>query len=332
MKKHYVPGFKKAVLTLYRSHLPKIVLLFYSLFFLLLCQAQGQEYASSKTSENEFAPVGALWHYSQWAFGDAAVTYKTIESVAEVSIQGKLCKHLVQVDRFYADTMLVIDHYMYSDEGHVYFYAEDEFHLLYDFSAIGGDTLVLDYYQTFTGDPLLMIIDSTENIDISGEPRTIQYVTSGDGMMVEFANEVIEGIGGTYFLFPNYDGSSNGALRCYQDPEMDVWLSPYYPGGSWNHVDCDQIITGVDEPISTLGIVIYPNPTNTGMIAIGNISYPSQYRLFTIYGNLIRSGIITPEVNQIHVDELSTGCYVLEIEDSKGIFNNSIFKFFVIND
>jgi hypothetical protein len=332
MKKHYFSGLKKAVPTLYRSNFTKIVLLFYSLFFLLLCQAQGQENASPKSFENEFAPIGALWHYSQWAFGDAAVTYKTIESVAEVSIQGKLCKHLVQVDRFYADTMLVIDHYMYSDEGRVYFYAEDEFHLLYDFSAIGGDTLVLDYYQTYTGDPLLMIIDSTGTIEVSDEQRTIQYVTSGDGMMVEFANEVIEDIGGTYFMFPNYDGSSNGALRCYQEQETDVWLSPYHPFGSWNHVDCDQIITGVDEPISTLGIVIYPNPTNTGIITIGDISYPTDYRLLSIYGTFIKSGVLTPGINQILVDELSTGCYLLEIADSKRTFNNSVFKFFVVND
>jgi hypothetical protein len=42
-----------------------------------------------------------------------------------------------------------------------------------------------------------------------------------------------------------------------------VWLSPYHPGGSWNHVDCDQIITGVDEPISILDVLsisVKPNP------------------------------------------------------------------------
>ncbi|MDD2633203.1 MAG: hypothetical protein PHH42_12125, partial [Bacteroidales bacterium] len=73
MKKHYFSGLKKAVPTLYRSNFTKIFLLFYGLFFLLLCQAQGQENASPKSFENEFAPIGALWHYSQWAFGDAAV-------------------------------------------------------------------------------------------------------------------------------------------------------------------------------------------------------------------------------------------------------------------
>jgi len=305
--------------------------LFYSFFFLLLCQAQGQEYASYKTYENEFAPIGALWHYSQWSFGDAFTTYKTIQSVSEITIQGKLCKKMMQVDRFYADTMLIINHYMYSEEGRVYFFADDEFHLLYDFSATAGDTIVLDYYQTYTGDPLLMIIDSTGTIDVNGEPRTIQYVTSGDGMLVEFAHEVIDGIGGSYFMFPNYDGSSNGALRCYQDEQTDVWLSPYNTEALWNHEDCDQIITGIDESISPSGIVIYPNPNNTGIVTIANIISPSQYRLFNVDGILMKSGIISPEINKILLDELGTGCYLLEIDGKKENINRLVFKLFVVN-
>jgi hypothetical protein len=331
MKKQYFPELKKAALARYRSHFRKIVFLFYSLLFLLLCQAQGQEYASSKIYENEFAPVGALWHYTQWSFGDAFTTYKTIESVSEVTIQGKLCKKMIQVDRFYADTMLITVHYMYSEEGRVYFYADDEFHLLYDFSATAGDTLVLDYYQTYTGDPLLMIIDSTGTIDVSGELRIIQYVTSGDGMLVEFANEVIEGIGGSYFMFPNYDGSSNGALRCYQDQETDIWLSPYHPGGLWNHIDCDQIISGVDEHYSAPAFTIHPNPTNTGIITIDNIAQTCKYQIFNIFGVKVKTGTIGAEANQIAVHELSAGSYILKIEDAAHPDKAFVLKFVVGN-
>jgi hypothetical protein len=73
MKKHYFSGLKKAVPTLYRSNFTKIVLLFYSLFFLLLCQAQGQEYRPLAVdgaqwivrmdSPETMWPVEDLWEY-----------------------------------------------------------------------------------------------------------------------------------------------------------------------------------------------------------------------------------------------------------------------------
>ena len=319
MKKHYFLQSSKAVLTLYRSNFRRATLLFYSLFFLLLCQAQGQEYASSKTTENEFAPIGALWHYTQWGFGDTFTTYKTIECISEVNVGGKLCKRLLQVDRYYADTASMGSHYMYSEEGRVYFYADDAFHLLYDFSAIAGDTLVLDYYKTYTGDPLLMIIDSTGTIEISGESRKIQYVTSGDGMMIEFADKVIEGIGGTYFMFPNYDGSNNGPLRCYQDQETDVWLSPYY-GGHWNHVDCDQIITGVDEHHSASVFTIHPNPVSESFVL--TISPETNFKsavLYNFQGIQKEKRLLQTGVNEYQFDvrHFPAGVYLMVLTDNK---------------
>jgi hypothetical protein len=50
---------------------------------------------------------------------------------------------------------------MYAENDSVRFFADENFHLLYDFGAMAGDTVVLDYFATHDGTPLKMIIDST---------------------------------------------------------------------------------------------------------------------------------------------------------------------------
>ena len=106
----------------------------------------------------EFAPIGAIWHNSQssWIIPDL-ITYKTIESVSNITINGKECKQLVEVERLYSDTVNIFTHYMFEENDSVFFYKDDAFHLLYDFGAEAGDTVVLDYYLTGEGTPLLMI-------------------------------------------------------------------------------------------------------------------------------------------------------------------------------
>lgn len=90
-----------------------------------------------------FAPSGAIWHYTQWTINPNVVSYKTIESVADTVINGISCKKLMEVERYFDTTQLRV-HFMYSHLDRVYFFAQNEFHLLYDFGADAGDTVVLE--------------------------------------------------------------------------------------------------------------------------------------------------------------------------------------------
>lgn len=210
----------------------------------------------------EWADIGALWHYTKSTIDPDLTSYTTFESVSDTIINGMPCKHLIQVDRAY-DTTAVYSHYMYSSNDSVFFFRDDDFHLLLNFNAVEGDTIVLGWYATANGDPLLMIVDSTSTIDINGESRKIQYVDCGDGLVVEYADEVIEGIGSTYYMFPVLDGQPYGALRCYEDNVIGQFMSPFHPNHGWNFEDCNQIITGITELESANRISVYPNPFTT---------------------------------------------------------------------
>ncbi len=271
----------------------------------------------------EFAPVGAIWHYTQRTINPDLTSFKTIESISDTSINGIQCRKMIEVER-YLDTTNVIYHYMYSENDSVFFFAENDFHLLYDFGANTGDTIILDYFSTYDGTPLKMIIDSTGTIMVNNQEREIQYITCGDGMVIEFGHHVIEGIGNTSFMFPTLDGSLDGPLRCYQDNNTDLFLNPFHPNYGWNHQDCEEIITGIEEIKSTENVSVFPNPTKN-IISIKNIDRETAYKIFNINGKIIIRGIIS-ESNEINIKEFSKGIYFIELENENMLTVRKIIK------
>jgi len=218
---------------------------------------------SINLSAQEWAPVGAVWHYSQQTINPDLKSFSTFESISDTTIIGVQCKKIIETNRAYNPSGTEYVHYMYSKNDSVFFLKEGSFHLLYDFGALEGDTIVLNYFWTVNGDPLLMIIDSTSTIDVNGETRIIQYITCGDGIVVGFGTKVIEGIGNTYHMFPTYDGEFKGPLRCYEDSMVGLYLSPYHPYYWWNFEDCEEIITGIKEVEINIRLSAYPNPFTT---------------------------------------------------------------------
>jgi hypothetical protein len=258
------------------------------------------------------------------------ITYKSIESIADTIINGKKCEKMVEIGRFYSDTVNTIYHYMFSENDSVFFYADNEFHLLYDFGATEGDTIVLDYFLTYNGSPLLMIIDSTGTIDINGNETIIQYITCGDGIMVEFGSHVIKDIGSTYFMFPTYDGTNNGPLRCYQDDSIGLFLSPYHPNYGWDHQNCAQIITDIKE-VNKSDILIYPNPASD-YVFLRNIDGPVNYRIISLVGRQFKQGVLAKS-GKIRLNGLPNGTYIIEINRYNNYPTKSklFFKIIVLN-
>ncbi len=260
----------------------------------------------------EFAPIGAIWHYTQGTLDPQVTSFKTLESLSDTMINGVDCKKIVEVGR-YMDTTSVAYQYMYSENDSVFFYADGNFQLLYDFGANAGDTIVLNYFNAYDETPLKMIIDSTGTMMVNDQERRIQYITCGDGLTIEFGNSVIEGIGNTNFMFPIYDGTLDGPLRCYQDDSIGLFFNPFNLDSNWNHEDCGEIITGIAERESEKGISIFPNPTKNS-ITIQNIDSQTAYKIIDTSGKLLLQGIIF-ESSKISSSELSKGIYFIEFKN-----------------
>jgi len=274
-----------------------------------------------------WAEVGAIWHYTQRTINPDLISYNTFESVADDTINGIQCKRMIEIDRYWGDSILKT-HYMYSSNDSVFFFRDGDFHLLLYFGAVAGDTVVLGF-GTASGDPLLMIVDSTSTVDINGETRIIQYVSCGDGLVIEFAEEVIEGIGGTYYMFPVLDGQPYGALRCYEDSVVGLFLSPFHPNHNWNFEECDEIITGIDEIVSDKKVAIFPNPATNQITLRSNNQYPgSSIYIFNVTGSLREMVQLQEKQDFINIDVSAYpgGIYIVELRDGRNIFRQKFIK------
>ena len=252
------------------------------LFFIILIAI------SIQATSQQFAPIGAKWHYDQETVNPDLTTYQTIESISDTIINGIYCRKLMKISRMAGTEISWL--YMYSLNDSVLFYAENGFHLLYDFGAITGDTITLGYYTTYNGSPLKMIVDSTSTITINGETRKLQYVSCGDGMVIEFGGIVIEGIGNLTYMFPRFDLSLDGPLRCYEDSVIGLFINLYHSNNGWNFQDCEQIITGIVEKGKISDIMIYPNPAGdyihfnlTGLTPL----WETRITICNIFGQII---------------------------------------------
>lgn len=263
-------------------------------------------------SAQEFAPIGAKWHYSQGTLNPELIAFKTIESISDTLIEGKSCKKLNQVSAYMPPNTPSL--FLYSSNDSVFVYEKGSFHLLYDFGAVAGDTLTLGY-PTHNGLPLRMIIDSTGTITINGQLRKLQYVTCGDSIVIEFGGKVIEGIGNMEYMFPRLDGNNNGPLRCYNDNILGLFLNPYHYNNGWDFQNCEQIITGINDLPVTETIKIYPNPV-TSSFAITNLDRVTEFELFDIHGRKVMKGIVNFK-QVIKIDNLLKGLYFLRIKNSK---------------
>lgn len=270
-------------------------------------------FTTTAIAAQEFAPVGATWHYSQATANTEIIAYKTIQSFADTVIEGKTCRKLLEISRYSLtpDTSFV---YVYSSNDSVFFFRENNFHLLYSFGAQVGDTVTLGYYTTYEGLPLKMIIDSTSLIDINGQFKKQQYVRCGDGISVEFGGYIIEGIGNVNFMFPLADSYTDGPLRCYEDSNNGLFISPYHSNNGWDFQHCEQIITGMNETEFHNSLQIFPNPAHSS-ITLTHINRLTDYAILDLTGRILKQGN-TQTSSRISIDDLANGIYLVSL------FNN----------
>lgn len=263
---------------------------------------------SANAFSQEFATIGTKWYYNQGDVMPSRHTYRLLESVSDTIINGTECKKITQNIESPVQYNLQTK-FMYSSNDSVFFYAGGDFHLLYDFGANTGDTIILDYFGTMNGESLKMIIDSTGTIVINGTLRKIQYISCGDGTYIEFYGPVIEGIGSVYFMFPTYDMHTMGPLRCYEDHILGVFKNPFNNGG-WTEA-CDYIYTTGINDISLSKIKLIPNPV-LNSFKIANLKVYSEYRITDLSGKLLMLGEVEPN-QEINISSLSPGIYIFQL-------------------
>lgn len=278
-------------------------LLFIFIFLLITVTNYGQD----------FAPVGATWHYSYTETSPPFnQSYILIESVKDTIILGKNAKKISQTHYQSSSNSIFLGYeFIYSDSNKVYLYQYNKFNLLYDFNAVQGDTIFviepLFMNCGGNGDTLIpFLVDSVKLINISGFQKKIQFVTNLE-IGWNFGEKFIESIGSNYFLFPTdcVAPPQIDSLRCYNDSLLSYQLVN----------DCEEIITNINEKIKLQEqVIVYPNPNNSSFeLTIDAPFQQAKLTIIDITGKVIIQQKITQNNTQLNLLSHPKGMYFYQL-------------------
>lgn len=272
----------------------------------------------------DFAPVGAVWYYTeQFAFqGD--INYLTIRSVKDTTIQGYSCRRLdcKPLDGFPSGRQYI----RYANDSLYRYVAEfNSFQLMAAFNAQTGDSwnyFVKDWDESI--DTVTVKVNSVERVTINQQSLrklsvryvVVNYDIYGDSVRsTAYDSQIIEKIGDTHYLFNFpisasivFDGNYSAGLRCYEDAEFGLYSTGIAESCTW---------VGIESYKTMDEIRIFPNPTS-GLLYL---KVPDQ-KAITIHIKDLTGRIMftqKPGFSQsVDLTTLPEGLYILTITDKNG--------------
>ena len=256
-------------------------------------------------------PLSPEWYY-EIQNDNGSITYQYMYQAGDTVVQDEPTHILVKINTLYdKDIHTDVTHeYVYERDGKIYWWNKtlEEFTMLYDFTAEAGD----EWEIKVGTESLTMLVDEAETIEYEGRTYRLQHVSDVDDL---FSGYIVSGIGHLTSFFPerlmdNGDGVRVEGLRCYWVEDELVF--------KYGDEDCDAIydeLHGVEEDVENQ-FNVYPNPTN-GVLFVethGRAALPTlTYRISNLMGQIVLTGNITAENQQIDVSVLPEGMYFITV-------------------
>ena len=259
------------------------------------------------------------FHGSEWYYEivdeNGSVTYQHLEYTADTTVNHKDVQIIIRTNTLYdkGEHQEVTREYLYLEDEVVYWWNKDlqEFTVLYDLGAQPGDSWVIKVGT----ETLTMHVDAVDQYYYEGQLFRMLYVSDEDDI---FGGTIVCGVGHLSSFFPERlmtrgKGFRVHGLRCYWNYGNLLF--------TMNRDDCDAIYAnlhnGLDEPTENV-FSIYPNPTH-GVLVVETVCTPSlpnqTYHITNLMGQILMTGQITAENQQIDVSELPQGMYFISIGD-----------------
>lgn len=276
---------------------------------------------SFNLSSQDFAPIGAEWHYTEKFVFSGNINYLKISSIEDTLIQGKNCKKLLKEEILECSTRPHIE-YVYSEDSVIYYWDNDfnEFQKLYDFKTQTENWIIKIKDWDNDIDSLLIVVDSTSYTTINEIQLKVLHVTYygiyDDPLLNFYYNsEIVEKIGDLSYLFNLFpesyltcDLNYSEGLRCYEDSDFGFYSTGIADSCTYTY---DWI--NIDKNRSKESINIFPNPTTGQMQIKIDSDKPILLEVFDIRGNSIYSTEFESEI-QIDLTDQPNGVYILKLK------------------
>jgi len=283
----------------------------------------------------DFAPIGAEWHYTEGFFMSGDKNFLKITSEKDTLYQGKACRKLLKTRIIWCN-MRTETEFVYSENNAVFFWQSDltGFQKLIDFNAEAGDSWAIQMNDMVIAtdiDSVLIEVDSTSYIDINNQLLKVLYVTYrgyyDDEIEVQYSSQIVEKIGDMYYLFNFFpelglacDGNYSEGLRCYEDEELGLYSTGIADS-------CTYIYhwTDIEEESKETIFIVYPNPT-TDVVEINTNSQQNLVlEISDLTGRLISKYDFRSNM-ELDLSGLPDGIYLMKASDGHRMEIKKIIK------
>jgi hypothetical protein len=271
---------------------------------------------TSEVYSQNFAPIGATWHY-EISENSPASNYSKWEVVSDSIILGQSTR---RIEHTVGSNGMVHEEFMlvYENSSIVYKYhsISNSFTILYDFNAVAGDTWI----TKFDTCEVLISVDSTSMTLINGFNLKVLHISNG------YMETITEKIGNSQRPLQNVDwncynspvdGAYYHGLRCYSDNI----IGSYSTGVS---ATCTSISTSVIETENDISFSIFPNPAkNSIQIDLKNLSNDT-FTLYNSTGKSIYTIKLISKSTKIDVSNYTKGIYFYTISNSNKLSSGKL--------
>ena len=223
-------------------------------------------------AQTPFAPVGAEWIYTQGSCCGPDSTIAVLQVLSDTLIEGRTCSKVTASGGWFGCYEFV-QYFSVTNDSLYYFNTDDaQFHLLFRWDAVPGDSWSTPISQGSFIDTLDWAVSDTGHVVIGGiSLRTLTIAQdSRQGVLYCPLNGVItEQLGGSTpftWVYVACDGETYQGLRCYSEyifpqpepppPPPISWINPLYP-------QC-ALSTGTDEIEGAEWLTIAPTILERG--------------------------------------------------------------------
>ena len=280
-------------------------------------------------SAQNFAPIGATWHYTEQHSSSPHIAYIKMESVKDTLFQGKNCRVLEK------STILVCSdrpktEYIYEQNDTVYFWQPDlqQFQPLIVFNANPSDWWEFIRPYGFRDDETIRVtVDSISFESYNGQSlRTmhVNYQKVAQGWTPTTYSKIVERLGDFRYLFngmsnDNCDGNTSSGIRCYSDSVFGNYNSGFY-------ANCEYTNIGLEEA-ELLKVSLFPNPVKEKLQVSWSGANDLKLSIFSPEGKIVYRGAFSEAEREIDLSGLSPGVYFVVCE---GVSQSSVQKISVV--
>lgn len=276
-----------------------------------------------KLTAQDFAPIGAEWHYNERHAFSGDLTFFKVSSIKDTVVDMKNCRLIQKQGNPMCSGRPDIE-YMYQKDSILYFYDTtfNKFQILYDLTKKVNESWVIEVIDVMYDnnlDTIKITVDSIATKVINEKPLKELFVTYNvltEEHPYSYKSRIIEKIGDVNYLFNYYpyssiacDGNYADGLRCYEDSELGFYSTMIVDS-------CDYIYiwSNIQGKISNINIKIFPNPTS-GQIKI-SAETKSEYlvELTDVIGRKLKSDNFTLNT-QIDITAFPKGSYILLVKE-----------------